>query len=298
VSTPDPAGYPREVWTPLRVLQWAVPHLQGKGVGSPRLDVECLLAQVLGCDRLRVYLQHDRPLSDEEKGWLRDRLSRRARREPLAYLLGRREFYGLDFEVDPAVLIPRPETEMLVEQAREILEGIPVQSRRLLDLGTGSGCLAVSLAALVPGLQVWATDRSGSALETAQRNAVRHGVQDRVRFLKGDWWAALQGMGWEPFPVIVSNPPYLSEQDREGLAPEVRDFEPSEALFPGLTGLEAYERVGLDEHLTPGGWVLLEMNDRLHQGIAGLWAGWGRSEVRHDLQGLPRVLRLQKAPFA
>ena len=289
-----------DVWTPLRILNWAVPFLKGKGVESPRLDVECLLARVLGCDRLRVYLQFDRPLSPEERATLRDGVARRAKREPLAYLLGEKEFYGLPFIVNRSVLIPRPESEMLVEEARGVLEALPPEGRTILDLGTGSGCLALSLAAAIPDLRVWAVDRSGEALATARKNAQRHGLEDRVAFRQGSWWEALLPSDPAQFAVIVSNPPYISEGERAEIALEILDYEPNEALFAGETGLNDYQAIGmgLEARLAPGGWAFLELNSNLSDKIEALWARWEARRVLRDLQGLPRVLALQKQTIA
>ncbi len=289
-----------EVWTPLRVLNWAVPFLKGKGVESPRLDVECLLARVLGCDRLRVYLQFDRPLSADERATLRDWIARRARREPLAYLLGEKEFYGLPFIVNRSVLIPRPESEMLVEEAKKVLEVLPPEERTLLDLGTGSGCLALSLAAALPDLRVWALDQSGDALATARQNAQRHGLEDRVVFRQGSWWEALLPPDPTQFAVIISNPPYISEGERGEIAPEILEYEPFVALFSGESGLVDYQAIGmgLEARLAPGGWAFLELNSNLSDKIEALWAHWEGRRVLRDLQGLPRVLALQKQPIA
>ncbi len=288
-----------EVWTPLKILTWAVPYLRAKGVESARLDVECLLANVLGCDRLRVYLQYDRPLTMDERGRLRDFIARRAKREPLAYLLGNKEFYGLSFAVDRSVLIPRPESEMLVEEARKVLETFPKEDRRVLDLGTGSGCLAVALTSVVPGCRAWAVDLSPETLKIARENAHQHGVEDRIQFREGSWWKALSEDDPAAFQVILSNPPYISKSEREDLAPEIREYEPATALFGGEDGLEAYRalRVGLKNRLTPGGRVLMEINSNLDGKICGLFEGWEKREVIKDLQGLPRVIILQGPPL-
>jgi release factor glutamine methyltransferase len=296
---PEAESTSSEVWTPLRILQWAVPYLKEKGVESPRLDVECLLAKALACDRLKVYLQYDRPLSAEERASLRDWVARRAKREPLSYILGEREFYGLPFEVNPQVLIPRPESELLVEKAKEILEKLPNAERKVLDLGTGSGCLAVALAKTVPDCQVWAVDAFPGALETAKRNAERNGVEIKVHFRLGSWFEALKSDDPQAFPVIVSNPPYISEAERGELAPEILQYEPEGALFAGADGLSAYQalRVGLQERLTPGGWAFLELNSNLADQIEALWGDWTHLTYK-DLQGLSRVLALFRNTIA
>jgi release factor glutamine methyltransferase len=283
----------REVWTPLRVLQWAVPYLKEKGVESPRLDVECLLAKALQCDRLKVYLQYDRPLSRDELALLHGWVARRAKREPLAYLLGEREFYGLPFEVNPSVLIPRPDSELLVEKAVSALEALPPEERMVLDLGTGSGCLAVAITHQVPGCRAWAVDISSQALETAKRNAETNGVGERVQFRQGSWWEALQETDPQRYPVIVSNPPYISEGEKPELAPEILMFEPNGALFAENNGLSGYEsiKVGLSEHLSRNGVAFVELNSNIHSNIEALWMDWSHN-VDLDINGLPRVLSL------
>jgi release factor glutamine methyltransferase len=282
-----------EVWTPLRVLQWAVPYLKEKGVDSPRLDVECLLAKALQCDRLKVYLQYDRPLSRDELTLLHGWVARRAKREPLAYLLGEREFYGLPFEVNPSVLIPRPDSELLVEKAVAALEALPPEERMVLDLGTGSGCLAVAITHTVPGCRAWAVDISSQALEMAKRNAETNGVGERIQFRQGSWWAAIQEMDPQRYPVIVSNPPYISENEKADLDPEILMFEPKIALFAENEGLSDYEaiKIGLAEHLTKDGKAFIEMNSNIHSNIEALWKDWPH-DIYQDINCLPRVLAL------
>jgi release factor glutamine methyltransferase len=290
--TPDSNENPA-VWTPLKVIQWAVPYLKEKGVDSPRLDVECLLAKTLQCSRLKVYLQYDRPLSRGELTLLHDWVARRAKREPLAYLLGEREFYALPFEVNSSVLIPRPESEMLVEKAVAVLEALPPEERMVLDLGTGSGCLAVAITHTVPGCRAWAVEISPQAVETAKRNAEANGVGDRIQFRLGSWWEALAETDPQKYPVIVSNPPYISEGEKGELAPEIIMFEPKGALFAGVNGLSDYEAIkaGLSEHLSPNGKAFVEINSNIWGSIEALWMDWPH-EICHDFNGLPRVLSL------
>jgi len=284
-------------WTPLRVMDWAVPYLKERGVDSPRLDVECMLAEALGCDRLRVYLQYDRPLSADERKWLRDAVGRRAKREPLAYILGTREFFGHDFSVRPGVLIPRPESELLVDEAAKILRGMPEDKRIAVDLGTGSGCLAVSLALAVPETKVWAVELSGVALAVAQENAERLGAAPFINFRQGSWWDALKAGDPAQFAVVMSNPPYLTDKDCSELQPEISDFEPLNALKGGADGLLCYQtlRMGLPDRLTPGGWAFLEMNAGKAAEISEIFASWRVRKILPDLAGLPRVLCLSSS---
>lgn len=289
---------PHEVWTPLRIIQWAVPYLKEKGLPQPRLDVEILLAHALGVDRLKVYLQFDRPLNKEELGAIRELLKRRAKQEPLQYILGWREFFGFRFKVTPDVLIPRPETEGLVERALILLKGIPLGERGVLDLGTGSGCIAISLAKSI-SCRVWGIDISAPALEIARENARILDAQDSLQWRQGDWFEALQPGDPKQFQIILSNPPYISLSEKGDLAPEVRDFEPSLALFGGERGSETYRVLAqkAQQFLVPGGVLLLELHPDRSEEVEDIFKGpgWGELETLPDLQGLPRVLSVKKA---
>lgn len=252
-------------WTIRSVLAWTRDHLAGKGVGNPRLETEWILAEALGVDRVGLYLNFDKPLNDAERSAIREMVSRRARREPLQYILGSQEFAGLDFTVTPAVLIPRYDTELLLEEAASRLVGI----ERVLEIGTGSGCLAISLASRFPGLSVTATDISSAALSVARENARRHAVT--VRFLEGDLFSPVGG---ERFSLILSNPPYIPTSDIPTLEPEVREYEPLTALDGGVDGLSCYRRLipGALTHLTPGGWLLVEIGIGEGEGVRELFA--------------------------
>ncbi len=285
----------KEVWTPLKIIQWAVPYLTQKGITSPRMDVELLVAHALHLDRLKVYLQFDRPLDGSELAAIRELLKRRAQREPLQYILGQREFFGFDFKVGPGVLIPRPETELLVEGALKHLERLPLENRLFLDLGTGSGCIALAVAKSI-SCQVWAVDQSEKALEMAQLNAKNLGV-DSIQWRLGDWFKALKTEDPAQFGVIVSNPPYVSPEERVELSPEVRDFEPPEALFAEKQGLKAYEdiAVGLKERLLRLGAAFLEIHANGFDKVSRIMAPLGLKEtLERDLQGLPRIIKLEK----
>ncbi len=229
-------------------------------------------------------------------------LARRARREPLQYLLGTQEFCGLEFEVEPGVLIPRPETERLVEAAIRCAGLQPEAGRRpiIVDLGTGSGCIAVALAQRLPLAVLHATDCSAEALRVARRNAQRHGVAGQVTFVEGDWLAPLAPRGLAGrVDVIVSNPPYIAERDWETLQPEVRLFEPRIALAGGEDGLTAYRRLVRDaaEYLSAGGWLILEIGQGQAAPVRALIEATGRYqgvEVRTDQGGIERVLCAQR----
>ena len=281
-------------WTPLKIIQWAVPFLSQKGIKNPRFDAETLIASALKIDRLKVYLQFDRPLDPDELALIREMMRRRSKMEPIQYITGQREFYGLPFKVSPAVLIPRPETELLVELALEYLKNLPEEKRRVLDLGTGSGCIGLSLAKNI-ACQVWAVDISKPALEIAQENADRLGIEG-IQWREGDWFSALRPEDPGQFEVILSNPPYIALTEKEALDQEVKDFEPFEALFSGETGLKAYEALAekLEQRLSREGMALLELQANQSDNISALFEGgqWNK-RVYPDLQGLPRVLELK-----
>jgi release factor glutamine methyltransferase len=271
------------------VLRLTTTFLAEHGSESARLDGELLIAHALGVERIDLYLQFDRSLGEPLLASIRDLVRRRARGEPVAYITGVREFYSRTFEVTPDVLIPRPETETLVDAVLARAEGAPAGD--LADLGTGSGCIAVTLAAELPGRDVVATDLSGAALEVAAANAERHGVAERVRFLQGDWAAALDG----PVAVVVSNPPYITAAELAELPRDVSAFEPRLALDCGSDGLDAYRRLlaSLGSRLLPTGLLALEVDPRRAEAVAGLVEERlpsARSEVIVDLARRPRVV--------
>jgi release factor glutamine methyltransferase len=255
---------------------------------NPRRDAEVLLAHVLRCDQAALLTHPERLLSPGESDQLESFLKRRLASEPMQYITGSQEFFGLLFEVTPAVLIPRPETEHLVEAALEHIGGEAV---RILDVGTGSGAIAVALAHARPQAHVTAVDLSPAALEVARRNAGRHGVLDRVTFLQSNLLAALDGID---FDVVVSNPPYIAEG--EVLETQVSNYEPESALYAGPTGLEVYERLIPEARkvLKPGGWLLLEIGFGQQPAVEALLRGWRSVSVDHDLQGIPRVVQAMK----
>lgn len=251
---------------------------------TARRDAELLLMRAAGRDRAWLLTHPETELTagqiTEFEGWV----ARRARHEPIQYILGEAEFYGLTFQVTPDVLIPRPETEHLVEA---VLERVARDaSLRICDVGTGSGCIAITLAHELPATQVTALDTSVTALEVAKGNAVRHGVDGRTRFFESDLLNAARS---EKFDAIVSNPPYV--RDEEILEAQIRDYEPHDALFAGPTGLEVYRRLipQAREGLDPGGWLLMEIGHGQRDGLAALLADWEDVRFKDDLQGIPRV---------
>ena len=281
-------------WTVREVLSWTTDLFIRKGLqGSARLDAELLLARVMRCDRVRVYMDHDRPLSEAERTELRGLVARRARGEPVAYLLGRREFYGLDLMVDARVLIPRPETEILVDEALSRLD--EAERGPVVDVGTGSGAMALALAANRPRLRVLALDIDAGAVAVARDNARAHGLSERVLVARADLLTPLQPRS---VSLLVSNPPYVALGD-----PRVQDsvvrFEPGRAIFAGADGLWVIRRLLLQatEVLLPGGRLLVEVGEGQAPALSSLARSLalGVEAIRKDLAGIQRVVVLQRA---
>lgn len=281
-----------DTWTLRRIVRWMTDDLQKRGVGSPRLDAELLAAHALGIDRVALFMDLDRPLDARELEAIRALVPRRRRREPMAYILGRREFWGLELEVAPAVLIPRPETELLVELS---LSHLPATAEaRVLDLCTGSGCVAIAIATERPGVQVVATDLSEDALEIARANTRAHGVDGRIELVRGDLFVPLEG---QRFDVITANPPYLAAHELGECEPDVRDFEPRLALVAGDGGLEIVARIaaGLDAHLGPAGRAFVEVGAGQAAAAAALCREKGFVTQLHvDLARIERVVEARR----
>lgn len=279
-----------EGWTIRGVVRWAETDFRGRGIASARLDAELLVAHALGLDRVRLYMDLDRPLVPAELAEIRGLVVRRRRREPVAYILGQRELWGRSFDVTPAVLVPRPETETLIEHALALpTAAAPL---RALDLCTGSGCIGVTLAAERPDASVVLSDLSAAALEVARRNAEKHGVAARVELREGDLFAVL-GTD-ERFDLVTANPPYLAEAELATCAPDVREHEPRVALVAGPAGDELLVRLarGVRAHLAPGGHVLSEIGAGQGPRARALFeaAGLAGVEIVRDLAGLDRVV--------
>jgi len=278
------------VWTNKALIDWTTKFLHGKGIESPLKDARILLAHVLQCKTIDVVARSAEEPTADEKARFRELIRRRVEGCPTAYLTGTREFYLLSFEVTPAVLIPRPDTETLVMQAIDFLKRKP--EARGLDLGTGSGCIAVSLAHQETRSHFTAVDISPDALEVARRNATRHGTADRIDFRRGDLFGALSAE--DRFDLIVSNPPYISPTEIAGLAVDVRDHEPRIALDGGPDGLAFYRRIAAEagRYLNAGGRVLVEIGHTQADAVTELFlnAGWAAAAVTKDLAGRPRVV--------
>jgi len=287
-----------EIWTVLRLILWSAEYLGGKGVERARLDGEHILAHALGLGRLDLYLQYDRPLTPEELDSFRPLLKRRAAREPLQYILGSQPFRELDLEVDRRVLIPRPETEVLVGEVLAWAEAREDGPLDALDIGTGSGAIALSLALEGSFRNVVGTDLMAEALEVAARNRTAAGLDDRVELRQGADYAALAAD--ERFDIVVSNPPYVAEPERGTLEPEVADWEPGIALFAGIDGLDVVRRIvaGAPARLRDGGLLALELGAGQTGAVAGLlegMGGWDGVTVRADLTGRERIVMATRA---
>lgn len=282
-------------WTIRRVLTWASDDFKKRGFESPRLEAEILLGSILGVDRVRLIVDATRPLSDDELGAYRSVIQRRREGEPSAYILNQREFFGREFYVDSRVLVPRPDTETLVEVAlhrtrHRYLDG------RALDLCTGSGCVALSFALERRTWKVTATDLSEEALRVARKNALRLGALWGVRFLPGDLFGAV--LEEERFELITANPPYISPSEIETLDRGVRDFEPRLALDGGRMGLEFYPKIaaGALRQLVPGGVLAIEVGAGQASSVAEILTGLGYEalETAKDYGGHERVVSARR----
>jgi len=279
-------------------LRSAVDRLATAGVGSPRMNAELLLMFTLACDRAYLFAHPERELSAEEKARYEEALTQRARGVPAQYITGHQEFWGMDFIVTPAVLIPRPETEHVIETVLHLSNVVrassPGSPTRIVDVGTGSGCVAIALARELPQSEVHATDISPAALEVAQANAARHQFETRIRFHQTD---LLQGLDPATFDFVVSNPPYVGESEEDQVQLEVRKFEPRNAVFAGATGLEVIERLIPQAHamLKPGGWLIIEISGTIVDRVKHLLSTWEQVHMTNDLQDIPRVAAAQKS---
>jgi release factor glutamine methyltransferase len=274
-----------------QALEQATRELAAEAIPNALQDAQLLLLHAAGINRASLIAHPDRTLSDQELNRYRQFIARRRRHEPIQYITGERDFYGLTFKVTPDVLIPRPETEHLVEAA---LERIPADTpSRIVDVGTGSGAIAIALAVARPLLKILATDISTAALETAKSNAAAHGVNERVRFCESD---LLAGLEQGRLDMVVSNPPYIASGERETLDAEVREFEPATALFAGPTGVEIYERLipQAANALKQEGWLLMEIGAGQQLQLSQLLKDWSNVSFIPDLQGISRVAVAQR----
>lgn len=290
--TPTP---PPTVWTIKALLNWTTDFLTRKGIENPRADAQILLAHVLNCKKIDLIVRYDEQPEEAERTRFRELIQRRVAGWPVAYLVGSRDFYLLSFDVSPDVLIPRPETETLVLEALAFLK--PLKSSKILDLGCGSGCIAVSIAHQNKDAQVTAIDISPDALDMAKRNAAKHGVAERITFLQGDLFAPLTP--GDRFDLVVSNPPYIAQTEFADLSTEVRDHEPRVALDGGPDGLVFYRRIakGVGQFLKAGGRLLVEIGYTQETAVRAILAEQVELELEptlKDLAGHARVVSAKR----
>lgn len=278
------------VWTVLELLRWTTNYFERTGIDSARLDAEILLAHALEIDRLRLYIDYEKPVQTEERDRFRTLVQRRAgERVPVSLLLGQREFWSLPFRVTGDVLTPRPETETLVEAVLSKVADVE-SAVRILDVGTGSGAIALALASELPNAEITATDLSTPALQIATENADHLHTRERIRFLAGDLFEPVAS---ERFDLVVSNPPYVARDDAASLPPELA-HEPEMALFAGADGLEVIRRLVAEagDHLSPRGWLLFELSPEQFETVEMelVTAGFSEIERHFDLAKLARVV--------
>ncbi len=284
MSTADP-------WTTKKLLDWTTDFLKQNGSESPRLDAEVLLAEAKGCQRIDLYTPFDQVPPEDQLAKFRDWIKQRAAGKPVAYLVGYREFYSLSFQVNEHVLIPRPETELLVTLSVDCLSELKLESASVCDVGTGSGCIAIAIAKNA-ACDITALDISPEAIEVAQQNAVEHKVDSRIHFVQSDLFDACPNSS---FDLIVSNPPYIGTQEMESLAADVREFEPNSALFAGQDGTDVIQRLvdQAKQHLKPGGQLMFETSPIILDRCVKIveQAGYSDVIVEQDLSKQPRVVR-------
>jgi release factor glutamine methyltransferase len=294
-----------------QALTAAIERLTSAHVPSPRLNAELLIMFTLDCDRAHLYAHPERVLTPDEMRRYDEALARRATGVPAQYITGHQEFWGLDLIVSPAVLIPRPETEHVIEAVLELVASAETKQNqeqgqrqragapaphglRIVDVGTGSGAIALALARELPTAALFATDISSDALEVARANAARHQLASRIKFCVAD---LLGDLPTDSFDFVVSNPPYVGESEEDSVQLEVRKFEPRHAVFAGATGLEVIERLipQACEALRPGGWLVFEIGGTIADRVRHLLSDWPDVEIRNDLQGIARVALARKS---
>jgi release factor glutamine methyltransferase len=286
-----------------QTLASAVSRLSADHVPSPRLNAEMLVMFTLNCDRAYLYAHPERELTHDEQSRYHAALAERARGVPTQYITGHQEFWGMDLIVSPAVLIPRPETEHVIESVMDRAGRAPLRQAqgkfspadrlRIADVGTGSGCIALALAKELPQAEIHASDISAAALEVARVNAARHQLESRIQFHEGD---LLAGFEKNAFDFIVSNPPYVGESEEDQVQLEVRKFEPRAAVFAGPTGIEVIKRLIPQARaaLKPGGWLVMEISGAISEKVRRSLQDWNDVRIQPDLQSIPRVVQARK----
>lgn len=290
-----------EAWTVRRILEWTAGFFTRKGLDAPRLSAELLLAHVLGAPRIKLYTEYDRPLSEDELSRMRALVQRAAEEEPIAYLTGRAHFFNLEFEVTRDVLIPRPDTETLVENVLQTVRHQPgLEAPRVIDLCTGSGCVAAAVAQHLKSAMIVATDISPAAVTVARRNVERLGLGERVLVEQGDLFAPLAGMvDVRPFHLVLANPPYIRSDAIPKLDRNVREYEPTQALDGGPDGLDLHRRILREapDRLVAGGRVFLEIafdQGNLARDVAAGHEAFDEVRILKDFGGRDRVLTARR----
>ena len=290
-----------EPWTLAKLIEWTTNFLKDSGVEVPRLASELLLARAMGCERIQLYARFETVPTAEQLAAFRENVSRAAKHHPIAYLVGKKDFFSLEFEVTPAVLIPRPATEVLVEQVIQHCRSLEQDRIDILDLGTGSGCIGVTLCHHLENAHVVGSDISQPALDVAGRNAKQHGSTQRFNTLRADGLALpAESVPSAGFDVLVSNPPYVAEDDGEALSPTVRDYEPHQALFAAEDGLSFFRRIAASaaDILRPNASVFVEIGYDQHDRVIEIMTADGYRHVEswpdYD-SGHLRVIRFNRA---
>jgi release factor glutamine methyltransferase len=283
-----------------QILTSAITRFTAERVPSARLNAELLLMFTLNCDRAYLFAHPERELTADEQARYESAMAERARGVPAQYVTGHQEFWGMDLIVTPAVLIPRPETEHVIEAVLKLAsekkpggQECPPHTTRVLDVGTGSGCIALALAKEFPHAEIHASDISAAALEIARANAARLQFESRIQFHQADLF---QGLNLIDLDLVVSNPPYVGESEEDQVQLEVRKFEPRRAVFAGVSGTEIIARLIPQAHaaLRPGGWLIMEISGTIADATKHLLSGWDDVGVSRDLQSIPRVARARK----
>ena len=285
-------------WTIHKLLEWTTDYFSNSSSGSPRLEAEVLLAEALDCQRIELYTRFEEVPEESQLAQFRAWVKRRGAGEPVAYLVGHREFYSLRFAVDSNVLIPRPETEHVVVAALEAAKTLDAHPVRIIDVGTGSGCIAITLATQIEDCKIAATDISEAALSIARSNANAHGVEDRVKFYSGDLLDALPA-GSQPVHMIVSNPPYIGRDEIGTVDDQVKKHEPEVALFSGAKGTEVIQRLVTQapQFLLPGGYLIFETSPIVMDTCLSMVESnhaFSAPQIENDFQGLQRVVIAKK----
>ena len=281
--------------TLIEIIKRSDEYLARHGIPDARRNAELLVGHVLGKSRLQLYLEHDRPFEKDELEQMRTLLAERKERQPIQYIFGEAEFFSLPFDVNPSVMIPRPETEHLVEETLKTLREIGAEKAVVYDIGTGSGCVAISIAKNLENCAIYASDVSAEALKTASTNAEKNGIKDKIEFLLGADLKPFDNAPVQNADIVVSNPPYVPTVEFERLEPEVRDHEPRKALDGGPDGLDVIRRIiaGVPGHINPGGALIIEIGIDQAEAVTACIGSTGcfmEPRITKDLSGIDRII--------